>query len=95
MVSLNMVKILRRAAFESKILRLCDFENANDQGGICRRDPAPPPPRDILQKTVYLEGLPKDATVQWLKVQNSEQGFTDQNDQSVEPWLGTCPRVKC
>ena len=64
-----LVKILRRAAFESKILRLCDFENPNDQGGICRRDPAPPPPRDILQKTVYLEGLPKDATVQWLKVE--------------------------
>ena len=68
MVPIKLVKILRRAAFESKILRLCDFENSNDQGGICRRDPAPPPPRDVLQKTVYLEGLPKDATVQWLKV---------------------------
>ena len=59
---------MRRAAFDSKILRLCDMNESGDQGGICRLDPIPPPPRDILQKTVYVEGLPKDATIEWLRV---------------------------
>jgi len=43
------------------------LEKPGDQGGICRQDPLPPPPRDILQKTVYVEGLPKDATIEWLQ----------------------------
>ena len=59
--------LYRRAAHESKILRLCHIEKG-DQGAISRRDPLPPPPRDVLEKTVYVEGLPKDATIQWLQV---------------------------
>ena len=66
-ISLDL-KLYRRAAFESKVLRLCDLEDKGDQGAISRRDPLPPPPRDVLEKTVYVEGLPKDATIQWLQV---------------------------
>ena len=59
--------LYRRAAHESKILRLCDIKKG-DQAAISRRDPLPPPPRDVLEKTVFVEGLPKDATIQWLQV---------------------------
>jgi La-related protein 7 len=61
------VQILRRAAFESKVLKLCDLSEPFDQGAVCRIDPVPPTPRDIRAKTVYIEGLPRDATVQWLQ----------------------------
>lgn len=60
------IQILRRAAYESKILKLCGLNSPFDQGAISRRDPAPPSPRDLKQKTVYIEGLPRDATIQWL-----------------------------
>ena len=60
------VQLYRRAAHTSKVLRLADIVKG-DQGAIARRDPLPPPPRDVLQKTVYVEGLPKDATIQWLQ----------------------------
>ena len=66
-ISLDL-KLYRRAAFESKVLRLCDLEKKGDQGAISRRDPLPPPPRDVLEQTVYVEGPPKDATKQWLQV---------------------------
>ena len=66
--------LYRRAAHESKILRLCHIEKG-DQGAISRRDPLPPPPRDVLEKTVYVEGLPKDATIQWLQVSRAFYSF--------------------
>ena len=62
------VRLFRRAAHESKQLRLVDLDSKGDQGAVSRRDPLPPPPRDVLEKTVYVEGLPKDATIQWLQV---------------------------
>ena len=30
-------------------------------------DPIPPSPRSIRHKTVFVEGLPKDATVEWME----------------------------
>ena len=63
-------KVVRRAAYESRQLLLVGWKDEFDQGAICRRDPAPPAPRDVNSKTVYVEGLPKDATIEWLQVRS-------------------------
>jgi hypothetical protein len=52
---------------DSKVLKLTDLNEEFDQGALCRIDPLPPCPRSIRHKTVFVEGLPKDATVQWLE----------------------------
>jgi len=52
---------------DSKVLKLADLNEEFDQGALCRIDPLPPCPRSIRHKTVFVEGLPKDATVQWLE----------------------------
>merc|ERR1712012_447926 len=61
------INVVRRAAYESRQLLLVGWRDEFDQGAICRRDPAPPAPRDVNSKTVYVEGLPKDATIEWLQ----------------------------
>ena len=68
---------MRRAAYESRQLLLVGWKDEFDQGAICRRDPAPPAPRDVNSKTVYVEGLPKDATIEWLQVRSNFRKIHD------------------